>query len=218
MDLDNRRMTVGGSASRTRVVQARGDRRRAAILKAAIALLNANDAAQITYSDVGRRAGVPLSSMHHFYKDLQAIYFAIVADDNDALSKRLNAPLRAAHLRSWHTIWSEMTNRQVRHLRANPGVSQLLIGGKVTPEFKLQDREIDLKLARIIEAAVNQHFVLPILGSRTHIFFVALEIVDLLFTLSMIDHGTLTAKMVQESKKASVAYLSLYLGADLKRR
>jgi hypothetical protein len=44
------------------------------------------------------------------------------------------------------------------------------------------------------------------------------EIVDLIFSLSVIEHGRITAHAVEEACRAGKAYLSTYIPDVLKRR
>jgi hypothetical protein len=42
-------------------------------------------------------------------------------------------------------------------------------------------------------------------------FYFFIEIADLIFTLSVIEHGNITAAMLDEAKRAGTAYLSTYI-------
>ena len=42
-------------------------------------------------------------------------------------------------------------------------------------------------------------------------FYNFIEITDLLFSLSMLEHGEITPQMLAEAKRAGVAYLGTYL-------
>ena len=55
---------------RTRAPQARGEARRKQLLAAAIELLEQNELANITLSDVAGRSGVPLGSIYYHYKSI----------------------------------------------------------------------------------------------------------------------------------------------------
>jgi hypothetical protein len=49
-------------------------------------------------------------------------------------------------------------------------------------------------------------------------FFRAVEIADLMFSLSMLEHGSITPQMTEEAILAVTAYLGTHLPAALPRR
>ena len=55
-------------------------------------------------------------------------------------------------------------------------------------------------------------------GARTAIFFRAVEIADLMFSLSMLEHGAITPAMTEEAIRAVIGYLRTHLPATLPRR
>jgi AcrR family transcriptional regulator len=206
------------SGASRRGTQLRGDERRAKILEAALSLLNTRDLSHITYSDVGRKAGIPLGSMHFFFPDIQSIYRAIWEADNRAICERLEKPLRPGQCRSWRSIYYALLDRGIKYMLSNPGVSQLAISGKTSPALLQRNHQLHNRMAPLFESIIAAHIVLPSLRQRKRIFYIAIEIFDLILTLSMIQSGRLEPQMIAEAKKASAGYLSLYFKEDLPRR
>jgi hypothetical protein len=60
--------------------------------------------------------------------------------------------------------------------------------------------------------------VLPRGSGRTATFFRAVEIADLMFSLSMLEHGSITPQMTEEAIRAVTGYLKTHLPASLPRR
>jgi AcrR family transcriptional regulator len=201
-----------------RPTQSRGDERRAKIIEATLSLLNSRDLNEITYSDVGRESGIPLGSMHFFFPDLQSIYRAIWEADNKAICERLEKPLKASQCRTWRSIYYALLDRGIKYMLGNPGVSQLAIGGKTSPALLQRNHQMHNRMAPLFERIIGAHIELPQVRQRTRVFYIAIEIFDLVLTLSMIEYGTLVPQMVAEAKKASAGYLSQYFAEDLPRR
>ena len=65
---------------------------------------------------------------------------------------------------------------------------------------------------------LSAHFVLPELPGREAIFFRAVEIADLMFLLSVLEHGRVVSAMTAEGIRAVNGYLATYLPATLPRR
>jgi AcrR family transcriptional regulator len=59
--------------------------------------------------------------------------------------------------------------------------------------------------------ALAEHFELPETDEMRKAFYYFIEITDLVFTLSVIEHGKITAAMLSEAKRAGIGYLSTYL-------
>lgn len=65
---------------------------------------------------------------------------------------------------------------------------------------------------------IERRFVLPERKDRTALFFRAIEIADLMFSLSVLEHGAITGPMTEEAVRAVSAYLRTHFPASLPRR
>ena len=54
-------------------------------------------------------------------------------------------------------------------------------------------------------------FDIPDTDEMRGAFYYFIEITDLIFTLSVIEHGNITPEMLNEAKRAGTAYLSTYI-------
>jgi len=57
----------------------------------------------------------------------------------------------------------------------------------------------------------TSHFDIPDNDEMRGALYYFIEITDLIFTLSVIEHGNITAAMLDEAKRAGTAYLSTYI-------
>lgn len=196
---------------------ARGIQRRRLLLESARALLAERDLDQVSLGDVAARAGVPKSSAYHFYADMQAVYAALLVLVQSELTAVLSQPLRG-RFETWQAVVTALTKRGATFYAANPAARQLQIGPKTPPALKLYDRQSDIAIARLYEEHIANVFELPPIANRSRLFYRAIEIADLMFCLSMLEHGALTKDMCREADRAASAYLAIYLPAVLAYR
>ncbi len=204
-------------ATRRKAPRARGLARREQLLDAAWSLLAERDLGAVSLVDVAARAGVPVGSAYHYYDDVREVYEALAARVAAQLLERHAAPLRRRP-RRWAQVIEELIDRGVAYFNAHPAAARLLIGPQTPPQLKFRDRERDRVLAQVFEAQVDARFELPRLAARSALFFRALEIADLMLSLSIVDAGVITPAMTAEAKRACIAYLGSYFPATLPRR
>ncbi|HEV2442031.1 MAG TPA: TetR/AcrR family transcriptional regulator [Steroidobacteraceae bacterium] len=202
---------------RKRSLHARGIERRTILLESARALLAERDLDQVSLADVAARAGVPKSSAYHFYADIQHLYAALLARVQGELIRVLSQPLRG-RFQTWPDVVTALTKRGAAFYMANSAARQLQIGPKTPPALKLHDRRSDIAIARLHEEHIASVFELPPIANRPQLFYRAVEIADLMFCLSMLEHGSLTKDMCREAGRAASAYLAIYLPAALPYR
>jgi AcrR family transcriptional regulator len=193
--------------------QRRGDRRRQALLRAAGILIGRHALPEVRYAAVCALAGVPPSSAYHFYPDLDAIYRVLLEVDRVALDAALLRPLRRKQLRSWQTVVECLVARAAQHHRRHPAAAKLAIGGQTPPHLKRVGREADRVRAGLALRMLEHLFVLPPIRRRQRVAFLAAEIVDAVFTASMIESGRLTPAYVALAKSAAIGFLSQHLGS-----
>jgi len=208
---------MGLIGSRKRSLHARGIERRAILLESARALLAERDLDQVSLGDVAARAGVPKSSAYHFYADIQDLYAALLVLLQEELIRVLAQPLRG-RFQTWQDVVTVLTKRGADFYAGNAAARQLQIGPKTPPALKLHDRQSDIAIARLHEEHLGSVFELPAIANRLHLFYRAVEIADLMFCLSMLEHGALTKEMCREADRATSAYLATYLPAVLPYR
>ncbi len=214
---------MAGSVSRSAQLMAmrtqrRGDHRRERLLEAAGELVRRRALADITYAAICSRAGVPPSSAYHFYPDLDAVYRALLETGRAGFDAALMRPLRAAQKRTWQAVVECLVGRAARYNRTHPVAARLAIGGHTPPQLKRLDRDADRVRAGLALNTLEGIFVVPRIRHKRQVAFVATEIVDAIFTASMIEEGRLTPAYVTLAKRAVVGFLAGYFGAALPPR
>lgn len=216
-------ITPPSSATKTRrqrksAPQARGLARREKILAAATDLFGRVPFDDVSYNDLADHAGVPLGSLYHFFPSKLAVCAALAQEFGALYVLEMSKPYDAGAIHSWKNIVDQQIRRGAALVDAHPAARQIIFGGKTPPEIKMADRANDRRLAAVIEAAFNSCFLLPDIPNKQEVFYLYVEIVDLVFSLSVIEHRRITPHAIAEAARAGKAYLGTYMPEVLKRR
>ncbi len=198
--------------------RAPGIARRKRLLAAARALLGHRDLDEISLADVARAARIPKSSAYHYHSDILDLYVQLIGVLGEEMLADVRRPIHGAASRSWSDIVAALVRRGAHYFGSHRAARELLISPKTPPALKLRDRQSDKLIAKLFEEQIERRFVLPKRRARTAIFFRAVEIADLMFSLSMLEHGSITAHMTEEAICAVVGYLRTHFPATLPRR
>lgn len=201
----------------SRRTQERGRLRRATLLATGRDLLQTRELDQISLTDVADSAGIPRSSAYHFFADVDALYTALA----DVIQDELLAHMRKRTFEEcddWQTIVREFTSTGAGFFNGDRASIQLLLGPKAPPEIKLNNRRSDFDIGEALRQVIGARFVLPEMPDAREIFFHAIEIADLFFTLSIISDGYITPRFDAEATAATTAYLQLYIPPRLAKR
>lgn len=207
---------TAGTRLRRSGTQARGRARRQALIDAVRAMLEARGLHEIELSDVAGAAGIPKSSAYHFYGDIHQLYAELAAIQDEELNGVLSEPLPA--LESWEAIVAALVDRAADYFRSNRSAQQLMFGPATPPDIKRSSRGADVAHGAVFEAQIDRQFVLPDIPGRERIFFRAVEAIDLMFGLSLIEQEILADEMIAEAKTIACAYLGVYLPRLLPHR
>jgi len=208
---------MGLLGTRKSTLRKNGIARRQQLLHAARSLLESHELDQLSLGDIAAAAGIPKGSAYHFYEDIKDLYAHLLSRFEEEVVAILDAPIRGK-VRNWEQVVSLLNERGVGFYASSRASMQLQIGPKVPTDLKLRDRQHDAALGKIYEQQIDTIFELPQLPQRSTLFFRAVEIADLMFSLSVLEHGHITREMAQEATRAMCAYLRCYIPQDLPRR
>jgi AcrR family transcriptional regulator len=194
-------------------VHKRGVERRKKLLKAAYDLLCEQDIEAISFRDIAAKAGVPEGSAYHFYANRYDLFTALANDLSGLFVNAHQKPVPQASRQSWQTLVEYMVDVGAKVYAENPPARQLFIGSKTPHEVKQADRVNDRRVGEVMFEVFSQHFQLPDSPELRQAFTYFIEITDLIFMISVNDHGEITDTMLLEAKKAGTGYLSHYLAA-----
>lgn len=211
------KQTVGLRKQNTGV-RKRGKERREQLIQAAYDLLCEYPVEEIAFIDIAKKASIPEGSAYHFFSNKYDVFAALARELSDKFVEMQARPYRKKQILTWQNIVEQMVMRGARLYHEHPPAMQLFIGGKTPPEIKMLDRHNDRNVAAAIEKTFSDHFHLPDPPENRDMFYILIEIVDLIFSLSILEHGELTDSMIEEAKRTGKAYLGIYLPEQLEAR
>lgn len=197
------------------ITHARGRERRQLLLDAAKVLLQERRLDEVALPDVASAADIPKSSAYHFFADLNALYAELAANLDAELNIVLAEPIDAVP--EWKDIVQTIIGRAATYFRANRSAQQLMFGPTTPPDIKRSSRSADLRHGAVLTDQIRLQFQLSDFPDTDKIFFRSVEIIDLMFGLSLLEYDELRDEMIEEAYRAAVAYLSIYLPPLLPR-
>lgn len=204
------RQQIGVRKSHT-VMNQRGIERRSKLRQAAYELLCERDIEDVSFRDIAARADVPEGSAYHFYANRFDLFTALAGDLSDLFIKAHQADVPPKRCGNWQDLAAHLVEVGAKVYAENPPARALLIGGKTPPEVKQADRINDRRVGEVMYNVFARYFVLPETAGLRAAFYYFIEITDLIFMLSVIEHGEITPAMLKQAKLAGTGYLAHYL-------
>lgn len=185
-------------------------------MSAARKLLAANQLEDLSLPIIAREADIAPSSTYHFFGDVAELYrelAVLIASEMVGLMPDDLTP------QCWEDVAQAYFESAASYFNADPAALQLILGEHTTAEIKRAAcRQNDAPFGDELAMVIDRYFALPSLPATHDLFFRAIQIADLMFCLSVADHGTITPEMLAEASRAACAYLGLYLPRHLPRR
>ena len=150
----------------------------AVILTAARELLAEQGMANLSIYSVAERAGIPPSSVYHFFASVPALLEGLTADVHAAFRASLQEPVEHAALRSWHDLSRLIEQRMLAIYEADAAARQLILAQHGLAEVTQADHQHDLELGRLMHALFDRHFPLPQLPTDIDVFNLAMSLGD----------------------------------------
>ncbi|MCF5708858.1 TetR family transcriptional regulator [Pseudomonas syringae] len=198
--------------------RARSQARIDAILDAARTLLASEGVASLSIYSVAERAGIPPSSVYHFFASVPALLEALTADIHAAFRASLQAPIEHDLLDSWRDLSRVVEMRMLDIYNADAAARQLILAQHGLTEINQADRQHDIELGHLMLEVFNRHFHLPALPDDVDVFALAMELGDRVYARSVQLHGEITPRMAVEGMRVFDAYVGLYLPVYLPKR
>lgn len=189
-----------------------------AILAAARTLLAESGVAGLSMYDVARLAGMPPSSVYHFFASVPALLEALTLDVHQAFRATLQTPVEAASLQTWHDLAKVIEQRMLERYQADAAARQLILVQHGLVEVNQADRQHDVELGALMQALFDRHFQLPVLPNDVDVFALAMALSDRVYARSLQVHGAITPRMAEEGLRVFVAYVGVYLPPWLAKR
>lgn len=189
-----------------------------AIHAAARELLAEGGAAELSIYAVAERAGIPPSSVYHFFPGVPQLLQSLAAEVHAAFRQALSAPVEHAALTTWHDLAALLEARMVDIYADDAAACQLILVQHGLSEVTQADQQHDRELGQLLRALFDRHFLLPPLPEELDIFALAIELADRVYASSVQQHGEITPRWREEGLRVLLAYLGVYLPAWLGKR
>ncbi|MFF7706476.1 TetR family transcriptional regulator [Pseudomonas sp. NPDC007930] len=190
----------------------------ASILQAAREMLASDGVAGLSIYGVAERAGIPPSSVYHFFASVPALLQGLTADVHEAFRACLQAPFEHASLATWRDLSRQVEQRMLAIYRNDAAARQLILAQHGLAEVAQADRQHDLELGAAMEQLFARHFELPSLPQEVDVFALAMELGDRVYARSVQLHGEITPRLAEEGMRVFDAYLGLYLPVYMAKR
>ncbi|GBF51603.1 transcriptional regulator, TetR family [Leptospira ryugenii] len=188
-----------------------GRNRRTKLLTVTLEALRSRPPEEIKFIEICKLANIPRASAYHFFPNIEAIFHGIRLLHAETIIERFEA-LQEEKLISWKEFIERFIDVAVEVTKSEPAFPRLIYEYRVTnPEIRTVGRELDAKLSKLALKGIQDRFSLPKGENWEQIFGFAFTIADALLKFAQRNFGDFTPELVQESKKATIAYLSLYL-------
>jgi len=197
-----------------KATQARGRARRAELLETGRTLLASHTLDQIGMIAIAEAAGIPASSAYHFFPEVGDLWKELVR--TIALAKVEDEP-QAPEADEWETLVEGALDYYQHVFNTDRAARQLMLGPRTPPDIKHAGCKEDFRFGAALWMAIRSQFVLPELADSRELFFKALLVADVFFSLSVADHDRVTDAALREAKLAVIAYLRAYLPKRLAR-
>lgn len=188
------------------------------ILDAARMLLATEGVAGLSIYSVAQRAGIPPSSVYHFFASVPSLLEALTADVHAAFRDSLEQPIDHADLKSWRDLSALVEARMLAIYKEDVAAQQLILAQHGLTEVTQADRQHDIELGNLLQALFARHFQLPALPDDVDVFALAIELADRVYARSVQLHDKITERMAEEGMRVFDAYLGLYLPPYLPKR
>lgn len=204
------RQKIGLRKEKPPTTRAPGRKRRQDLLDAAYNLLCEKEIEDVSFRDIAKRAGVPEGSAYHFFANRFDVFAELAYTLNEEFARAHEKPVPVSKRQSRGQLAEHMVDIGARIYAKNLPARQLFIGGKTPLEVKQAERINDRDVGDAMHRSFARYFEIPDTQEMRDAFYYFIEITDLIFTLSIVEHGKITPPMLKEAKRAGVAYLESY--------
>ena len=170
---------------------------------------------EITLPMVSERAEIPSSSAYNFFPDIRVLYkdlARVLADDMTHIMPPVVPDQR------WQDCVANFMRVSAAHFNSDAAARQLLLGPKTAPDIKRAACHDDLRFGAVLHHLLESVYHLPQMNNPVLTCFYTIQIADTFFSLSVLEHGTITDRMLDEAIIGSTSYMANYLPPILELR
>jgi len=190
-------------------LRAAGKARTEQVLDAADRLILASGAAALSLPAVAAEAGVPASSLYHFFPTVDALLAALLERYNALQDKMLDDAIASAQpIQRWTDLVDVLLLGARRFYDAFPVYGRLMAQAGATPLLGAVDlAHMDAMGARFADT-ISAAFVLPDTPDLSRRLTLAVLVIDRLWSVLPLDDGIISNFAFEESRRMVLSYLA----------
>lgn len=189
-----------------------------AILDAADTLLAQHDAGALSLPMIAQAAGLPASSLYHFFPSAEAALVALVHRGNARMDAEIEAAWSDLPKQSWQDLVRGVMALGRGFHDANPAYARLVLRTVAYESLRAADDAHIVQMGGRLLTLLKAHFHVPPAPDLAGKLAVAIAISDRIWALSPPEDGRISDSMFAESQHAVLAYLSCHLPPLMARR
>ncbi|MDE2466931.1 MAG: TetR/AcrR family transcriptional regulator [Alphaproteobacteria bacterium] len=189
----------------------RGVVRYHSLLEATEELLQTYSPDAIGLYQIAERAGCPPASVYHFFPTKESAYQALAERYLEEMLDMHATPVDARLLHSWQDLLTIGIRRGAEFSNERPPMLKILYGGYGGVEARNLDDAVTGRMAGVLYERFNMLFHMPAMRNPYRCFRIMLGILDAIWMISVRQTGRITEEYLDETNRACVGYLRLYL-------
>lgn len=195
--------------------QERSRLRSIAILDATDRLLKERNIETISMYDIAREARMPAPSVHYLFPTVDSVYVKLAERYMLQFAETSAKHLKETAAKTWQESIRNELERGRRRYNENRGAMELLLGPRLGRKVELQDIRNNDAIAQSILDRLAHNYGLPRLPDLRRKLSLGITISDAFWSRSYIENGRIDDEAFEESVRAYIAYLRLYLPEHL---
>ena len=198
-------------------LQERSRLRYEAILDATNELLQTTNIESISLYDIANKARMPAASVHYLFPTVDAVYVKLAGRYMHIFAQTSEQFRTERRVQTWQENIRSGLERGCKLYNENRGAMELLLGPRLGRVVELEDIRNNDIIAESILNRLQQNYVMPPFPDLQRILSLGITIGDSFWSRSYIEFGKIDEGYLEQSVRAVIAYLSLYLPNHLPR-
>lgn len=193
-----------------KVRRKRGEERIKALIAATDAVLCEQELETVSLQIIAERAGVPTSSVYHFFPNREAAFTAVARMHLDVFYEMMGKMLDR-HPETWQGYVGTRIRLTAEYMNSHRGALRLLFGRHFTEDLHQDNTRSFLAFSQERVKVMNTYFLMPDIEGLAEKLAMGSVISDAILSISFASHRQITEEYIQEAVRATIAYLRLYL-------
>jgi hypothetical protein len=133
----------------------------------------------------------------------------------ESFAEALSTPFTPEEVSSWTKLANTLISRAAKFYQATPAARQVYMGTMLPRGIVTEE---NFAIGKLVEKVFTTYFKLPELENREMVFLLFPKIVNLIFAVSVTNHGEINDEFLEEATTAGIGYLKMYLPEKLASR